>query len=263
MPLVMAVLASGGFRSAARTWPIAAVLALVTALVSTARAETALPVRDPARLVYDAASVLGPGGVPALEKRCDELLRKTGVALVVITVPALEDESIGELAVRVGQGWGVGRRGDDRGIVVAFAVADRAIHVATGYGVEEFLNDAKVGRLLHEHALPQLRDGEFAAAILSLVDALSREAARYYGAELTEEVPAPATVKPPLDVGDIVWGLITIVVFLYLLVRHPRLLLALVLTRGRWPSGGGGDRGSRRGGFGGGGFGGGGAGRTF
>ena len=79
--------------------------------------------------------------VPTLERFHRELFAKTGVAIVVITVPTLDGEPVSDFAVRVGEEWGVGRRGEDRGIVVALAVAERDIFIAAGYGVEGYLPD--------------------------------------------------------------------------------------------------------------------------
>ena len=39
------------------------------------------------------------------------------MALVVVTVPRLVDETIDQLAVRVGHDWGVGTKEEDRGVV--------------------------------------------------------------------------------------------------------------------------------------------------
>ena len=48
------------------------------------------------------------------------------MAIVVITVPTLDGEPVSDFAVRVGE---------DRGIVIALAVAERDIFIAAGYGV--------------------------------------------------------------------------------------------------------------------------------
>jgi len=243
---------------------VAAVAAV--ALTPLAAAETPLPPRDPAHSVYDAAGVLDDADELAMEQRAAELFQKAGVAVVVITVPRLEDETIDGLAVRAGQSWGVGRRGEDRGIVVALSVQDRKIFVATGYGVEGFLNDAKVGRFIDQYAMPHLRRNDFSAGVAALHNALAHEAARALGVQLgggpppqplVDEVEAPGWVS-------LVVGVIVLVIFLYVAIRNPSLLLMLLLSGGGRRRGGGGfGRGGGFDGFGGGGFGGGGAGRSF
>jgi uncharacterized protein len=236
---------------------------LVVLLAVAAAAVTPLPPRGD-RLIYDEAGVLADATERRLEARHRELLAKTGVAIVVLTVPRLVGETIDELAVRAGQDWGVGRSGQDRGLVVAFARDDRRIHVATGYGTEGYLPDGRVGALLDEYALPPLRAGDPDTALARLSDALIDASAREYGATLGE--PAGA---PPPRTG---WGLggaallgLAAIAFLFLARRHPALALMLFASLGRRGSSGRGGFGGGGGigGFGGGGFGGGGAGRGY
>src|SRR5262245_42468588 len=65
------------------------------------------------------AGVLDPASETTLERRHTELYQKTRVAIVVITVKHLDDETLSDFAVRVGTEWGAGRKREDRGIVVA------------------------------------------------------------------------------------------------------------------------------------------------
>lgn len=242
-----------------------AIVVLVLAIAgSVAAAATPLPPRSD-RLVYDTAGVIDDGAERELEQRHRELLAKARVALVVVTVPRLVDETIDELAVRLGQSWGVGRKGQDRGLVVALSRDDREIFVATGYGTEGYLPDGRVGALIDEHAAPYLGRGELSEGIRRLSNALAAESAREYGVALadsrtrTVEQRAP---RPPGPLG-IVLLVIVAVAFGLLAWRHPFLAMLLFASMGRARGGGGFGGGMGAGGFGGGGFGGGGAGRDF
>ena len=229
--------------------------------------------------VHDFAGVLAAEHAAEMERRHRELFGKTEVAIVVITVPALDGEPIEEFAVRVGTEWGVGKSDEDRGIVAALAIEERGIYIATGYGVEGFLPDGRVGGIL-DGAAPLLVRNDFSAGLLHISAALVAAAADEYG--VTIEGSAAVSTQPrrpgrglerapanPLVV------LFMLAVLGYLVVRHPRLLLLMLLFSGvgrgfggygmrRGGFGGGGfGGGSGFGGFGGGGFGGGGAGRVF
>jgi uncharacterized protein len=237
-------------------------LAVAAALTAPAAALAATPLPPRAdRSVYDTADLIDPADEATLEARNTELYEKTGVAIVIVTVPRLVDETIDQLAVRAGTEWGVGRRGQDRGLVIALSRDDRKIFVATGYGTEEYLPDGKIGALLDREAIPHLRRNEFSAALVELDAALAAESATHYGATLTG---APAQERPvEKSRGSNILSLIGIAVVVLVVMRFPWLLL--------WFGGGGfggfGRRGGRGGGgfggFGGGGFGGGGAGRDF
>lgn len=227
---------------------------------------TPLPARTE-RFVYDTAAVIDDATERQLELRHQELFDKTGVAIVVLTVPRLVDETIDELAVRAGQSWGVGRKGEDRGLVIALARDDRQIFVATGYGTEGYLPDGRVGALLDTHAVPALRQDRFSDGIAQLSNALVTASARELGVTLTRRpAPGPAltpTARGPGGIVRILLLALAIVAFAALARRHPLLAVALFAGMGRGRGGVGFGGGVGTGGFGGGGFGGGGAGRGF
>ena len=72
-------------------------------------AETPLPRPAQGRSVYDVGEVIPPETEAAMEALHAELRQKANVAIVVVTVPRLEGETIDELAVRAGHSWGVGQ----------------------------------------------------------------------------------------------------------------------------------------------------------
>jgi uncharacterized protein len=181
---------------------------------------------------------------------------------VVITVPRLVDETIDQLAVRVGQAWGVGKQGEDRGLVVALSRDDRKIFVATGYGTEGYLPDGRVGALIDEHAIPYLRRDQLSEGLVRLATALTDASVREFGVELSGAAPVELQ-RSRGGIGRILLVVLAIVGFALLARRHPLLALMALsgFHRGHGGSGFGGGFGG--GGFGGGGFGGGGAGRSF
>jgi uncharacterized protein len=245
------------------------VLIAVLLLAIAAHAETPLPARAE-RSVYDEAGVVTADDERALEALHRELFEKTGVAIVIVTVPALVDETIDQLALRIGEAWGVGKKGEDRGLVVAFARDDRKVFVATGYGTEGYLPDGRVGAIIDREALPRFRAGNFSEGLARLSAALAEASAREYDVTLSADrvgaaPPAPAEPRPRwVGVARAIftWGGLLLV--LYLLVRHPGMFAMLLMGGlGRHRGGSGFRGGGGFGGFGGGGFGGGGAGRSF
>jgi len=73
-----------------------------------------------------------------MERLAGELLSKTGAAVVVATVPSTKGEDPDEYANRLYEAWGIGRKGDDRGVLVFLALEERRIRIETGYGLEAF-----------------------------------------------------------------------------------------------------------------------------
>src|SRR5262245_57564244 len=153
-----------------------------------------LPPRDD-RSIHDLAGALSSGTVERLETRHKELFDKTGVAIVVIAVKRLDGETLSDFAVRAGAEWGAGRRGQDRGIVIAITTDEPHIFVATGYGVEGFLPDGRVGSILDKVAVSPLRGGDFDAAIDGTSAALVAACAAEFGVSIGGVEPAAPEIS--------------------------------------------------------------------
>ena len=260
---------------------VAAALLVFGALTSLSTAQIKLPPRED-RSVHEFSGVLSAQTVQTLEARHTELFQKTGVALVVIIVPGLQGEEIGDFAVRVGKEWGAGRKGEDRGIVFAISTGDRRVYIATGYGVEGYLPDGKVGGILDEYVIPSFKQGDWSKGVDLGSAALCQETANEFHVTLTGLPKLPTRSRVPGIVGTL-FLLLVFIILMIVVSRGARggggrrgggistLLWALLMSqqgrggrRGGGFSGGGGFGGSGGfGGFGGGGFGGGGAGRGF
>lgn len=226
------------------------------------------------RSVHDLAGVLDPEDAAAMERLHTELFQETDVAIVVVTVPSLEGEPIETFAVRIGTEWGVGKADEDRGIVVVLSDEDRRVFVATGYGVEGYLPDGRVGAMI-DRALPAFRQNDFSTGLRAISSQLVAASAEEFGASIDGTMAPPPlraqprTAEPPGPL-TILMGVLVFGGLAYLFIRNPFLLALLLSGGGRGGRGYGGHRGggfgggfgggTGFGGFGGGGFGGGGGG---
>jgi uncharacterized protein len=256
-------------------------LAILVASATSAAAKTPLPPRGD-HSVYDAANVIDDVRERQIEAINTDLFNQARVAIVVVTVPKLVDETISDLAVRVQHDWGVGERGKDESVVIALSVEDRKIFLATGYGSEGYLPDGKVGEI-RDRATPFLRANDFSSGLYAADLACAQVAAAAHGITLSGVPAAPPAARGTADVPSLVVFVFVIVAILAagVLGRRGRggpgggggfggfwagaLLGSLLGNRDRNSSwgGGGGSGGGGFGGFGGGSGGGGGAGGDF
>lgn len=241
----------------------AAALALCAAQ---AFASTPQPPSVPRDYVTDLAGVVPRDVQERLNGYSQELERKTGAQVLVLTVRTLDNQSIEEFALSVKEQWRLGQKGKDNGALLVVAVEDRQYRFEIGYGLEEILPDSAVGRIGRERLVPAFRQGDYgggiAAATLALVGAVaSHEGVRIEG---LPAVQRPQVRTKPLGMlQKIFYGLIALVAII-LFITHPQQCLLLVLAssmggRGGWSGGGGGFGGGSFGGGGGGSGGGGGA----
>ena len=219
---------------------------------------------SPRGAVNDFANVIDQENAAKIEALAREVLEKTGTAVVVVTVPTIGEGEETSLYVNgLYKAWGIGKKGEDKGVLVFLTVKERKIRIETGYGVEGILPDGLVGEIRDKYLKPQLQAGNYGQAFYDTMYVLSSYIAKDAGVQLSGS-PAPyRTNARAQQKGINVFGLIffLIVAALLLGTRTGRSMLPwillLFLSGGR---GGGGGFGGGFGGFGGGGSGGGGGG---
>ena len=225
-------------------------IALVHSMVS--RAGTPLP--KPRGLVNDFANVISPQYEQKLTQVTGELLKKTNIPIVVVTMPDIGGEDYNEYANRLYEAWGIGKKGDDRGVLVFVTLKERKMRLEIGYGLEGLIPDGMAGEIRDKYMIPYLKQDRFGEGILNGTLAIANIIAKDAHVSLTGQMP----VKRPARRPSLFSALFPILIFLLLLFGIGRRrgrggLLPLLLLMSMGGSGYG------RGGFGGsfGGFGGG------
>ncbi len=223
---------------------------------------------QPRGAVNDFAGVIDANNANRMEVLAREVLQKTGTAVVVATIASLgEGEEAGLYANGLYKAWGIGKKGEDKGVLIFLAVNERKVRIETGYGVEGILPDGLVGEILDKYVVPQLKAGDYGKALYNAVAACSAYLAKDAGVQLTGSAAPYKTRARAEKKGISVVGIIIFLIIAALLLGTktgrsmlPWILLLLLSGSGR---GGGGGFSGGFGGFGGGGSGGGGAGRDF
>lgn len=263
-----AAMKTGVASRVARWWlPLAAAFLLFAA--SALAASATFP--KPTGAVNDFAGVISAQYARPMENLAREVLEKTGTSIVVATVQTIGDNDPNDYANRLYQAWGIGKKGEDRGILIFLAVKERRIRIETGYGVEGILPDGLVGEILDRHAVPWLKKGDYGQGMAEGMAAVSAIVAKAAGVTLTGAQPpkrGKASTERGIGIGK---TLLLVLAALFLLGTRqgramlPWLLLLLTNSGGGRRGGGGfgGFGGGGFGGFGGGSSGGGGAGRGF
>jgi uncharacterized protein len=225
----------------------------------------------PVGAVNDYASVLSPKVKAAMEGLSREILQKTGASVVVATVKNLEGSNIDMYANELFTYWGIGKKGQDKGVLILLALEERKVRIETGYGVEGILPDGKVGRILDQYVVPLFKKGSYDRGLLNGMIAVGQVIAKDAGVTIGEGY----TPKAPAGSRRMQrrpFGVFPIIVFIFLILSLftrtgremlPFVLLMMLSGRGGGGFGGGFGGGGFSGGFGGGMGGGGGAGRSF
>jgi uncharacterized protein len=143
-----------------------------------ARAETPAQIPNPLRArgswVADEANVIDDATERRLNNLLSPLNRKTGAQFAVVTINSLGGLTVEEFANDLFRRWGIGRKGEDDGLLVLAAISDRKYRVEVGYGPEGILPDAKAGTIAREILPPAFRDGNYGTGLYATTLALAK-----------------------------------------------------------------------------------------
>lgn len=186
--------------------------------------------------VADFAQVIPPETQQGIASMAKQLQQRTGVAVVVATLPSLEGRPLEETAVDLYRQWGIGQKEVNKGLLIMVAVKEKRLRLEVGYGLEAVITDAQAGQIRDQVIVPHLRQGDYAQGLSQGVAAVAREVYRQAGLSPDEFPPVQAApaAKPRKEKSSghwLGWGALIAVLVFYLIGRG---------LRGRGAQGGGG-----------------------
>lgn len=122
--------------------------------------------------VMDRADVLDAAAEARLGARLEALEKETTDQMVVVTVPSLDGEPIRDFGLRVANGWGIGQKNLDNGVLLIVAPKERQARIEVGYGLEGLLTDERSAQILNQQTLPNFAEGRFERGISEGVEAI-------------------------------------------------------------------------------------------
>jgi len=228
---------------------------------------------NPPRLVNDFVGILQAGARETLEEKLRRYADSTSTQITIVIVKTTEPYPIGDWAFQVGRKWGVGQKGKNNGLVLAWATSDRKIYIATGYGLEGAIPDAVANRIIDNIIVPAFKQQQYYEGLDAATTEIIKRAQGEYKDDKSDGDGSGGSV------GFIILIVIIVFVFIWLSRRGGgggnrsrgggmggwfipyTTFTGWGSSSGSWGGGGGG--GSDFGGFGGGSFGGGGAGGDY
>lgn len=165
---------------------------------------------NPPRLVNDFVGILSRSDREQLEQKLRAYNDSTSTQLVVVIVKTTEPYPIGDFAFQVGRKWGIGQKGKNNGLVLAWATETRKVYIATGYGLEGAIPDAIAKRIISNTIVPAFKQEQYYQGLDKATTEIIQRATGEYKAD------------PDRDTGDgggiplifIVFGVILIVFFI-------------------------------------------------
>jgi len=144
------------------------------------------PLPKPTGTVNDFADVITPPYEKRLGNIANELTDKTGVALVLVTTHELGGADPEEYARRLYNAWGLGKTGEDRGVLILVSVREQKMRIRTGTGLKAILSPRQIGEIQDRFAAPLLKQNNYDDGLLNGVVAIAKIIAKESGVTLKE-----------------------------------------------------------------------------
>jgi uncharacterized protein len=187
---------------------------LLFALLATSAFALDITKLKPTGYVNDFAHAIDAANAQRLEAYCGILERSTGAQMAIVTIDTLDGNDIADVANKLYHQWGVGKKPNDEGILLLFAIKDKKDRAEIGYGLERVITDADSGSILRG-IRPILRQGTYGPAVVAAAQQLGAMIAKSKNVAL----PVDPRVRTRTQVSRsprIPWVLIVIGIFFIL-----------------------------------------------
>ncbi len=119
--------------------------------------------------VTDTVWVFSETQTSDLTKIIEEIEKITGIEVAVLVVPTVDDD-INLAAVDVGNTRGVGKKGQDNGLILLIAIHDRKWSIQVGYGLEWTLPDLITKRIGEARFPPNFSMWNYYQGVVEMLD---------------------------------------------------------------------------------------------
>ena len=170
--------------------------------------------------VYDQGNIISDDQEAVINNLLVQLEEKTTVEFAVITVPSLNNLTIEQYAVKLANTLGIGKAGEDNGILLLVSKTDTKVRLEIGRGLQGFLTDSVSGRILDKYFVPAREKDDYNDACFNTVNAVinciaDSEDYEFSGIEgLDTEITVNESEE--LTAGDVI-GIIVLIIFLLIL----------------------------------------------
>jgi uncharacterized protein len=143
--------------------------------VSYERPKVQLP--GPQGYVSDHAQAIDGDWKERIRSVCQDLERKTGVEMVVVTIPTIKPfGSANEYATALYEKWGIGSTQQEHGVLVLVAVQERQAAITLGRQMLPVITPTVVNQVGRENLQPAIELGHFGEGLYLTVVALASPA---------------------------------------------------------------------------------------
>lgn len=118
---------------------------------------------DPVGFVNDFENIYTERQVEILDSLVKNFEKKTTIEISIVT---LDDSyttktEFNAYTLKLAKAWGVGKRENDNGILIAISASLRIMRISNGYGIEKILDDRETQEIVDNQFIPYFKNGEY------------------------------------------------------------------------------------------------------
>lgn len=118
-----------------------------------------------ANYVANPDEIVADSDVVWLNQCASMLEEKTHVELCVVALQSIGEAEAFDFAYELYQRWGIGKKGQNTGVLMLFVLDSHDIRLMTGTGIEGVLPDARCSQIIHDDMIPAFRAGDYGGGL--------------------------------------------------------------------------------------------------
>lgn len=114
--------------------------------------------------------ILSDGAVTQINTLLDSLEKKTSAQVAVVMLNSIGDADVFDFAQSLFVKWGIGKSGNDNGLLILYVQDKRTVRFHTGFGLEGVLPDAICKHIQTQKMVPFFKEGNTDAGMIAGVE---------------------------------------------------------------------------------------------
>lgn len=151
-----------------RRWGLYIALLLTVGLQAAVYTPSSVPnPKDYGQAYYVANpdALLADSDVIWLNQCAASLESATRVELCVVALESIGEADAFDFSYELFQRWGLGKKGQNTGVLILFAEQSHDIRIMTGVGIEGVLTDAQCSQIIRDQMTPAFRKGDYGGGL--------------------------------------------------------------------------------------------------
>lgn len=122
-------------------------------------------VHDRYSYVANPDKIIADSDVVFLNRCAADLERRTRVEMCVVALQSIGEAECFDFCYELFQRWGLGKEGQNTGVLVCCVLDSHDIRIMTGVGLEGVLPDARCSQIIHETMIPAFQAGDYGGGL--------------------------------------------------------------------------------------------------